>query len=71
MGTLTIRIDNELEAGLAKLAKDEHKTKSEVAREMLRRHLALARLRKLRQQAIPFAEAAGYYTDDDVFRDIS
>ncbi len=71
MGTLTIRIDDELEAGLSELAEQEHKTKSEIAREMLRCHLALARLRQFRRKAMPFAEAAGYYTDDDVFRDIS
>ncbi len=71
MGTLTIRIDDELEAELQRLADAAHRTKSDLAREMLRRHLALARFRELRRRAIPFAEAAGYLTDDDVFRDVS
>ena len=30
MGMLTIRIDDELEAGLAELAKDEHKTRAKL-----------------------------------------
>jgi predicted transcriptional regulator len=71
MGTLTIRIDDELEAELQRLADAAHRTKSDLAREMLRRHLALARFRELRRQAVPFAEAAGYLTDEDVFRDFS
>lgn len=71
MSTLTIRIDSKLERDLTRLAKAQKKTKSEIAREMLRKHIALAELRDLRRQLIPYAEAAGYYTDEDVFRDVS
>lgn len=71
MGTLTIRLDPKLERQLARLAKQTGRSKSELAREALRKQLALQRFRDLRRQAIPYAEAAGYFTDEDVFRDVS
>ncbi len=71
MGTLTIRIDDKLDADLEQLAKAQHRTKSDLAREVLRREIALAKFRTLRRKAVPLAEAAGYLTDEDVFRDIS
>ena len=71
MGTLTIRIDDQLESDLARLAKRQHRTKSDLAREMLRERLAVERFRELRRRALPLAEAAGYLTDEDVFREIS
>lgn len=71
MGTLTIRIDDRLEADLEQLAKAQHRTKSDLARQVLRREIALAKFRALRRKAVPLAEAAGYLTDEDVFRDIS
>ncbi len=71
MGTLTIRIDDELEHDLEQLAKSQHRTKSELAREMLRKRVAVERFRDLRRKALPLAEAAGYLSDEDIFRDIS
>ena len=71
MGTLTIRIDDELERDLNQLAKVQHRTKSDLAREMLRKHIAVEQFRKLRRKALPLAEAAGYVTDEDIFRDLS
>ncbi len=71
MGTLTLRIDERMEMELSKLAEATHRTKSDLAREMLRRQIAVRRFRALRAKAIPYAEAAGYLTDEDVFRDIS
>ncbi len=71
MGTLTLRIDERMEMELSKLAEATHRTKSDLAREMLRRQIAVRRFRALRAKAIPYAEAAGYLADEDVFRDIS
>ena len=45
--------------------------KSDLAREMLRKRIAVERFRELRRKALPLAEAAGYVSDEDVFRDIS
>jgi len=71
MGTLTIRLDEKLERELARLAKQSGRTKSAVAREALRRQLAIQKFRALRREAMPYAAAAGYLTDEDVFRSIS
>ena len=69
--TTTIRIDDELEKDLDQLAKVQHRTKSDLAKEMLRKRIAVERFRELRCKALPLAEAAGYVTDEDIFRDIS
>ena len=71
MGTLTIRLDDKLERELARLAKRTGRPKSALAREALRKQLAIQRFRELRRKAMPYAEAAGYLTDEDVFRDVS
>lgn len=69
--TLTLRIDDELDALLSRLAAEQQRSKSELVREMLRRETALAELRRTRQLLKPYAERAGYLTDEDFFRDFS
>lgn len=68
---LTIRLDRELARRLARISKRLGRTRSDVARDALRRQLALLQLEEARRRIAPFAEAAGYVTDEDVFRDIS
>jgi predicted transcriptional regulator len=68
---LTIRLDDDLDRRLNRLAKLTGKTRSDLARDALRRQLALAQFEALRKKAMPFAEARGYLTDEDVFRDVS
>jgi predicted transcriptional regulator len=70
MATLTIRLDAELEKALESLARSQHRTKSELVRDMLRQRVAVERFRELRRRALPLAEAAGYLTDEDIFRDV-
>jgi predicted transcriptional regulator len=69
--TLTIRIDDQLDRTLRDVAAATHRPKGDIVREALRRQLALARFRSLREQLMPLAENQGYLTDEDVFRDIS
>lgn len=71
MSTLTIRLDDKLARELERLAKRAGRPKSEIAREALRRQLAIQRFRALRGKLMPYAEAAGWLTDEDVFRDVS
>ena len=71
MTTLTIRIDDELNNLLTELAKRQHRSKSDLVRDMLRRQLALVAFQEARRQLLPLGERAGYLTDEDVFRDIS
>ena len=71
MSTLTIRLDDEVDAALTRLAEGAQRTKSDLVREMLRREAALTELRQSRALLKPYAERAGYLTDDDFFRDFS
>ena len=71
MGTLTIRLDEALERDLKRMAMQTGRTKGELVREALRRMLAVQRFRARRERALPLAAAAGYMTEDDVFRDVS
>ncbi|MDP1699154.1 MAG: CopG family transcriptional regulator [Xanthomonadaceae bacterium] len=71
MSTLTIRLDDELDAQLTDLASEAKRSKSDLVREMLRRQTALAELERARKLLVPLAEKAGYLTDEDVFRDFS
>ncbi|MDQ2962267.1 MAG: ribbon-helix-helix domain-containing protein [Pseudomonadota bacterium] len=71
MTTLTIRLDEKLERALDRLAKTTGRSKSELAREALKRQIAVARFRELRRRTLPFAEAQGLLTDEDVFKALS
>jgi len=68
---LTVRLDPDLERRLEQAAERSGRTRSEFVREALRRQLALSQLEELRSRIMPFAEAQGYLTDEDVFRDVS
>jgi predicted transcriptional regulator len=69
--TLTIRLDEDLDRLLAKAARQAGKNRSEIARDALRRQLRMTQFETLRKKIMPFAEARGYLTDEDVFREIS
>ena len=68
---LTLRLDPELERDLDTLAAATGRTRSEIVREALRRRLAVLRFEQARRAVLPFAEARGYLTDEDVFRDVT
>ena len=69
--TITIRLDDDLSILLSKAASQAGKNRSEIAREALRRQLRISQFESLRRRMMPFAEARGYLTDEDVFRDVS
>ena len=69
--TLTIRLDEDLDKLLLTAARKSGKNRSEIAREALRRQLRISQFETLRRRIMPFAEARGYLTDEDVFRDVS
>ena len=68
---VTIRLDPDLERLLDRLCKQTGRTRSELVRDALRRQLSLRRFERLRRRTLPFAEARGYLTDEDVARDVS
>ena len=69
--TLTIRLDKDLQRLLDRLCKRTGQNRSDIVRDALRRELSLRRFEDLRRRALPFAEARGYLTDEDVVRDVS
>jgi predicted transcriptional regulator len=71
MTTLTIRLPDDLRSQLDKLSRDENKAVSDIVRESLRRYVAVERFRAIRRKILPFAEAQGLLTDDDVFQALS
>jgi predicted transcriptional regulator len=71
MATLTIRLPAHLRRELEKLSKQRQRAAGDIVRESLRRYLAVERFRELRGKALPFAEAQGILTDEDVFKSIS
>jgi predicted transcriptional regulator len=69
--TLTIRLDKDLDDLLTKASRRSGRNRSEIAREALRRQLRISQFEALRQRLMPFAEARGYLTDEDVFVKVS
>ncbi|HEV8597813.1 MAG TPA: ribbon-helix-helix protein, CopG family [Gemmatimonadales bacterium] len=67
----TIRLDPDLERQLERVAAATGRSRSDLVRDALRRQLALLQFEQLRRRIVPFAEARGYLTDEDVFRDVS
>jgi predicted transcriptional regulator len=68
---VTIRLDDDLERRLDEICERSGKTRSEIVREALRRQLALMQFDQLRERTLPFAEAQGLLTDEDIFRIVS
>lgn len=71
MNTLTIRLPDDLRADLKKISRAQNKPVSDVVRESIRRYVAVESFRVLRRKVLPFAEAQGFLTDEDVFKAIS
>jgi predicted transcriptional regulator len=71
MTTLTIRLPESLKADLDSICREENKVVSDVVRESLRRYIAVERFRSVRKKMLPFAEAQGLLTDEDVFKALS
>ena len=69
--SITIRLDDDLERMLDQVSLRAGRTRSDVIRDALRRQLSILMFEQFRKEALPFAEARGYLTDEDVFRDVS
>ncbi|MCX5655016.1 MAG: ribbon-helix-helix domain-containing protein [Planctomycetota bacterium] len=71
MTNVTVRIPKTLRKQLDALCRQQQRPASEVVRDSLRRYIAAEKFRLLRRKALPFAEAQGILTDEDVFEAIS
>lgn len=69
--SVTISLPVELKAELDRLTATDGVSRSDLMREALREYLFARQLQELRCQMIPYAEAQGVFTDEDVFREIS
>jgi metal-responsive CopG/Arc/MetJ family transcriptional regulator len=69
--TITIRLPEKLQKELDVVTKTEKASRSEIIREAITRYIAIKRFQQLRKQVLPFAEAEGLLTDEDVFKAIS
>ncbi|MFT3905969.1 MAG: ribbon-helix-helix protein, CopG family [Steroidobacteraceae bacterium] len=68
---LAIRLDPQLEALLEQEAARTGRNKSDIVRDALRRQLWLSGFEEARRTLIPYAEAIGVFTDEDVFKIVS
>jgi predicted transcriptional regulator len=67
MSTLTLRVPDDLDKALERQSAALGISKSDFAREALKRYLRVAEFRTLRSRFVARAQAGGINTDDDVF----
>lgn len=68
MATITLRVPDELDQALERQSTAAGVSKSDLAREALRRFLAVSEFQRLRAKLVKRAQAQGIHTDEDVFR---
>jgi predicted transcriptional regulator len=68
---VTLRLDEDLKRVLDKVCRHSGRSRNEIVREALERHLVQLTFEQLRRRVTPFAEARGYLIDKDVFKEIS
>ena len=68
---VSVSMEPELKKRLDRLAKQSGTQRSEIVSQALRRYVVERELELLREQIVPYARKAGYYTNEDIFRDFS
>ena len=68
---LTISVEPALKKRIEALSKETGVSRSEVVKSALRKYLQKQEFESLRRKLMPGAQKAGYFTDEDVFRDVS
>jgi predicted transcriptional regulator len=68
VSTLTLRVPDDLDRALERESTALGISKSDLAREALRRYLRVAEFRALRTKLVARAQAGGINTDEDVFK---
>lgn len=66
--TLTIRLPATTRSELNAIARQEGVPVAAIVRASLERYLSVRRFRALRKKILPFAEAQGLLTDEEVFK---
>jgi metal-responsive CopG/Arc/MetJ family transcriptional regulator len=68
---LTISVDKALKIKVERAAKRLKVSKSELVKKAIEKYIVKEELQDIRSLLIPYAEKAGYFTEEDVFKDIS
>ena len=68
---ITIRLDEDLQRRLDQVCDRSGRTRSDVVRDAIKRQVSLVQFEQLRRDVLPFAEARGYLTDEDVINNVS
>ena len=69
--SLTVRISDKLQKQLKTISRKEKIPISDLVRQSLCQCISVHQFRYLRKQILPFAEAQGFLTDEDIFKAIS
>ncbi len=68
---LSVRLPADLRKRLQAASRAEGKPVSDLIRDFIRKELDVLEFRRLREATLPFAEAKGIFTDEDVYKLIS
>jgi metal-responsive CopG/Arc/MetJ family transcriptional regulator len=66
---VTVSINPILKKKLESISKKKHITKSEIINKALDKYLLHDEFYNLREKLVPYAEKAGFYTDEDIYND--
>jgi len=65
---MSVRLPKDLRKLLEEISASENLPVSDLVRESIQRYVSLYRFRQLRKKVLPFAEAQGLLTDEDVLK---
>ncbi len=68
---LSISIDKNLKESVEEAASKYHISKRELVKKAIVNYIAHEEFREIRKMAVPYAEKAGYFTDEDIFDEFS
>lgn len=68
---LTISIDSKLKNKIEKTAIKFNVSKSELVKKAIEKYIVHEEFHELRSILVPYAEKAGYFTDEDIFEHFS
>ncbi len=68
---LSISIDGKLKERVEAAASKYHISKSELVKKAIINYISHKELREIRKIAVPYAEKTGFFTDKDIFDEVS
>jgi len=68
---LSISLDKNLKNKIEKTATKLSVSKSELVKKAIEKYISHEELKDIRSVLVPLGEKTGYYTDEDIFKEIS